>query len=264
MVKRALPWMVLLALIFFFLVPAGAAQTRRPSEGSSLWPGFTIEYFSRTLSWQDLEEDATSKMKAILATLALGYEIQEGFSLTLLAGYASSNFDGLVFRRLPFSIDYEAGGISGLVFGGEIDKAVMTGETYGLDIYGQFLGYFGLAKRPDWPADFVVDGTLEGKPNWMRVSVGPVLSYGRGKVFSPYLYPNFNYLWGTFELAETVEDLEGKEKKEIKAKSLFGLALGADFKLTSRLRLRYEAGIYPHKGKGGADYTFTVKTLFAL
>jgi hypothetical protein len=261
MAKRSSLWVVLLALNLLAPVQAAFGQAQPSSSRSAFRPGLRFEYFSRKIGWEGQDGEATSNVDAALASLVLAYEIQEGFSLAALAGYSSANFDGLTFRRLPISIAYETGGISGLVFGAEVDKAVLAGETFNLDVFGQFLSFFGLKKKSSL-TDLVVPGTVEAKPNWMRVSVGAVLYFGRGEGFHPYFYPSYNYLWGTFELDETVEDLKGNEKKEIKGKSRFGLALGADFELSPRLRLKAEAGAYPYKG--GIDYSVTIGTLFGL
>jgi hypothetical protein len=63
-------------------------------------------------------------------------------------------------------------------------------------------------------------------------------------------------------MKETIETLSGDEKKEIKGKSLFGIALGARFNASAKLAVSAEAGAYPYNG--GVDYSIMIKALFSL
>lgn len=247
--------------LFFFLGAAqlAIAQSRPTSSSSSFKPGLRFDYFSRTISWDDDKE--TTELTSYFGSLILGYEFQPGFSLAALLGYSSCTFDGLFFRKLPLSIDFEGGGINGFIVGGEISKRLLSGRSLDIDVFGQFLAYLGTKKEWTIPG-LAVSGTIEGKPSWMRASIGPVFTYRGWENFSPYFYPSFDYLWGTFEMKETVETLSGEENKEIKAKSLFGISVGADFGLSAKFSLKGEAGLYPYKD--GVDYSVTIKTVFSF
>jgi hypothetical protein len=96
----------------------------------------------------------------------------------------------------------------------------------------------------------------------MRASIGPLFIYKSSKNFSPYLYPSFDYLWGTFEMKETIQSLQGQEKKEIKAKSPFGIAAGAKVISSAKLTINAEVGVYPYNG--GVDYSAMIVALFSF
>ena len=254
---------VLATVVFCILSPPAFGQARPGLESSRFRAGLSLGYLSRTLDLDDEVQDVVPKMTGLLASLVLAYELQPGFSLTVQVGYSSSTFDGLAFRRLPYSlvIDADSGSLGGILLGAEVEKSLFGGAAFGVDIRGQFLASLGLNKNWKIPG-LAVDGSAKGKPVWMIASVGPALTYRGWEGITPFLCPRFDYLWGSFELGQTVQDLKGNEKKDIKGRAQFGLGLGADFKFSSSLGLRAEAGLYPRRS--GTDYSFTVKTLFAF
>jgi hypothetical protein len=252
---------ILIFVLFFAFTPAAFGQARPSSGVSSFRPGLELEYGSRTVGWTEDGLEATSKMSSLLASLILEYEIQPGFVFAARVGYTSTSFDNLAFRQLPFSIELEAGGIGGILLGAEVDKALMAGETYSLDVVGQFLASLGFDKKWDIPG-LAVEGSVQGKPTWMKASFGPVLAYRGWEGVTPFIYPRLDYVWGEFKLDESIQELQGNEERDIKGKAIFGLGLGADLELSTRLLLRGEAALYPREG--GTDYSFTIRTLFAF
>jgi hypothetical protein len=246
------------------LIAAAAPAVGQAGSGSA-GPGFrtglSLGYLSRTLDMDEESADAAPQLTALLASLVLRYDFQPGFSLAAHLGYSSSSFDGLVFRRLPFSVDFnsEAGALSGLLVGAEIEKSVAAGGSFGLGILGQFFASLGINKEWALPG-LAVDGSVKGKPVWMRAVLGPVFYYRGWAGVTPFFFPRLDYLWGTFELDQTIQELKGNEKKDIQGKSLFGLGLGADVELSASLQLRGEAALYPRPG--GTDYSFVLQTLF--
>lgn len=249
---------VFFLLLFFSVAQISLAQTPQKPPSSPFKVGLRFEYFSRTIGW---DEDQTSPMTALLPSLALAYEISPGFSLTGLVGYSVSTFDGLVFRELPFSIDFEGGYLGGFLLGAELDWKFLSGGALEFGVFGQFLADLGVKKTWDIPG-LAVSGTLEGKATWMRAALGPLITYTGWESFSAYIFPSFNYLWGTFSMEETVESLSKKENKEIKGKSQFGIALGTIFELSERIHLKGEAGLYPYKN--GFDYSATLQALISF
>jgi len=252
---------ILIFALFLAFAPVAFGQARPSSGTSSFHPGLELTYGSRTVGWTEDGQEVTSKMSSLLASLVLEYEIQPGFVLAARVGYTSTSFDGLAFRRLPFSIELEAGGIGGLLLGVDAEKALVAGETYSVDVVGQFAASLGFNKKWDIPG-LAVEGSVEGKPTWMKASFGPVLAYRGWEGVTPFLYPRLDYIWGKFKLDETILELQGSEQKDLKGKALFGLGLGADIEISTRLRLQGEAALYPREG--GTDYSFTVRTLFVL
>lgn len=252
-----LPAALILA-VFFSLTQLASGQFRLESQSFKL--GLRSEYFSRTLS-SDVEGE-TPRLTAYLINLALRYDLRAGFSVAILLGYASSNYQELVFRQLPFSIDFEGSGISGLVVGAEVEKSLFSQDNFEVDILGQFLACLGIKKEFDIP-DLVVPGSIGAKPSWMRAAVGPVFVLIGGERFRPYINPCYNYLWGTFSMDQTVQSLEGTERKKIKGKSQFGVLLGTVLEVSEKFELKAEAGLfYPHKG--GSDYSVMLQGLFSF
>jgi hypothetical protein len=251
----------LLLILFLIFTPAAFGQARPPAEGSSFHPGIELEYGSRTVGWTEDDQEATSKMTAFLASFVLEYRIQPGFVLAVRIGYASTSFEGLVFRRLPLSIELETGGMSGLLLGGDVKKSLVAGEAYSLDIVGQFFASLGFSKKWDIPG-LAVEGSVQGRPTWMRASFGPVLAFKGWQGITPFLYPRFDCVWGQYKLEETIQELQGTEQKDIKGKGKFGIGLGADLDLLAGLSLRGEASLYPRGG--GTDYSFMVRTIFSF
>lgn len=257
--RRLVCCAVAVSVIGISVLPA-LSQAR---SGSGLRAGFSLGYLSRTIDAGEEAAESAPELASVLASLVLRYDVQPGFSLAAHVGYSSTTFDGLVFRRLPFSVDFgrDAGRIGGILVGAEVEKLLLGGGAFELGILGQFLASLGLQKSWDLPG-LAAQWSVEGKPVWMKASLGPVVSYRGWGGVTPYLFPRFDYLWGTFELNQKVQTLEGDEKKDIKGKGRFGLGLGADFEFSESLRFRGEAAVYPRGG--GADYSLMLQTLIAF
>jgi hypothetical protein len=260
---RLIPCSALILIISLALTRPAAGQNPGGSEHSGLRVGLGVEYFTRALDLKDEEQDLVPIMTSLLAGLILEYEFQPGFSIAGHVGYSSTTMDSLFFRKLPFSLemDSESGSMGGILLGAEIEKTVLGGTGFGVDIRGQFFASLGLSREWKLPG-LAVEGSAQGKPVWMRAAGGPVLTYRGWRGVVPFLYPRLDYLWGTFEFQETIQDLKGTEKKDIQGKSLFGLGIGSDFEFSSSFRLRAEASLYPREG--GTDYSFLIRTLLAF
>jgi hypothetical protein len=261
---RPIPCYVLILVIGIALaLPAAGQNSSRSAGASGFRAGLSLGYLTRTLGLNDGELDTTPKMTSLLAGLVLDYEFRPGFTLAALVGYSASDFDSLTFRGLPYSLEIgtDSGKMRGLLVGAGLEMSLLGGSSFGVDLRGDFLASLGFTRKWDIPG-LAVEGSANGKPTWMMASAGPVLTYRGWQGLTPFLYPRFDYLWGTFEFEETVQDLEGNEKKDIKSKSLFGLGIGSDLELSSSLRVRGEASLYPREG--GMDYSILIQTLFAF
>jgi hypothetical protein len=263
MKNRPLFHLVIFLVVILALSPPAGSQTSPGPGGGRFRAGLSLGYFSRALGVDNEELAVLPEMTSLLASLVLEYEIQPGFTLAAQAGYSLSQFKDLVFLRLPFSleVDADSGSIGGLLLGGQVEKSLFEGASFGVGLRGEFLASLGFSK--EWPLPgLAVEGTAKGKPTWMKASVGPVLTYRGWKGVKPFLYPCFDYLWGTFEFKETIQELTGSETKDIKSKSQFGIGLGADLEASPALRFRAEGGIFPRSG--GTDFSISVQTLLAF
>ncbi|MBS3818736.1 hypothetical protein KGY73_04450 [bacterium] len=217
-------------------------------------PGIGLEYFTRTISWDDQTHSST--LRSYFLTLNTKIEFQWGFSITPVLGYSLSNFDGLVFRKLPISLELDVGDIKGLIFGGEVKQNFITIEEIQFGARGEFLYSYGL--KEDWTIPgLIVEGTVEGRPSWKRILVGPILKYRGFDYFSPYVFVGYDQLWGTFSMKETIQDLEGSEDKKIKGKGFVSASVGAVYELTDKFHIQAESRLTPYEQ--GADFGILLK-----
>jgi len=216
----------------------------------------SFEYFNRTISWDD---ECKSSLKSYFLTLSPEYKTQGGFSLKPILGYSISNFDSLIFKKLPLSTELEVGGINGFILGGEIQKDFFSIQDFMIGVQSQFIYYIGLEKEWEIPG-LAVEGTVKGRPSWMRFFIGPVITYDAFDYFSPYISVNYNKLWGTFSLEESIQELEGKEDKKISGMSKLSIALGGSFELLKSFLIKSEACFMPYKD--GIDFGIKVRVLY--
>ncbi len=257
------------AAVLLFNAPAFSQDARPALRMNS---GFSFEYFSRTVDW-DVDASindsrSESPMKVLLGLLHLDYEIQKGTLVGVLVGYGLTDLNGLIFRQLPFSIDYQAGNIGGFLTGAEIDQHLFASDYFEMKALAQFVIYFGSTKNLQ-VTSLNIEGHLKAKPDdWMRVQIGPVFSYRGFEYFSPFLSLSYNKLWGKFTMAETIGDLKGSEEKKITSKNAFSISLGTLFEASPSFSLKAEGAIMPyHKGSGqgwGFDYGGRLKAIFVF
>jgi hypothetical protein len=229
------------------------------SEGFKIIPGARVEYFARTLTWD--EEKYTSELKSTLFALSLEMQIDEGFSISALVGYALSNCESLVFRSLPFSIELDVGEIGGYIVGVEARKSLIRSDSLELGVNGQFVYQIGKEKIWDIPG-LSVSGTLTGKPTWMRAIAGPYLKFTNLGSIAPYLSVCYNNLWGDFEMKQVIQTLEGTELKKINSKGLIDITLGSVISLSRNFFLRGEVHGVPNGN--GMDLGFVAIVAFSF
>lgn len=252
---------ILAALVFFSLPQVSFPQFQDVSFSSGLRikPGAHFEYFSRKVTWD--EKQHTSELKSYIFALNTEIEINEGFSISALVGYTLSNYDALIFRQLPFSVELDAGDIGGYIFGAEIRKSLFYAYDFEFGFYGQFVYHIGKKETWDIPG-LSITGTVTGKPTWMRASAGPYVKFTRLESFSPYLAVCYNNLWGQFEMQQTIQTLEGTEKKELQSKSLVDITLGSILNLSDYFFLKGEVHILPYSD--GMDLGFVAIAAFSF
>lgn len=251
---------LILALAFGApLLQAQGGESRVP-----IRPGLGADIFTRTISW---DEDAReSKLKTVLATVRGEVQLAEGFVIGLFAGYGATNPNGLVFRGLPFSIDYEAGGIGAVIVGVDLLKAVF--RTGDFDI-GLTAGYErSLASKSSMEITSLNQaGTAEAKGSWQRVTAGPFVRYLGYERFSPFLALSFDKLWGEYTMTEAIFELKGSETKSVAGKGFVGVSLGTEFEPTPGFRLMGEVTAIPYKKLAGGldvDYGIAIRAIFGI
>jgi hypothetical protein len=247
-----LPLLTVVLALFVASRQAAAADSRVPFRA-----GMGVEFFSRRITWDDKTQ--ASSASALLITGRGEIELRPGLTVGFAAGLSLSNFDGLVFRDLPISLDYEAGAVAGLLLSAGGRARLLSPGDFEIEGAARFVYSLGLKKS--WPMEgFTVPGEATGKPTWIEVSAGPRVSYLASEKLVPYLSLSACLFSGNFDLAETLGDLSGREKKNIRGKSLLEVSLGADYKISPRFNLRAEAGFLPYAG--GVDGVVSAGLLF--
>jgi len=261
---KRLPTVLRLFILGAVLLRPVPARTQDLEEAKSFSPSLGIEYFSRTLVWD--EGLYTSKMTVAIGVLRAEREILLGFRFGLFAGYNLSNFNGLIFRQLPFSIDYEAGSIGSLLWGADLDKHLFTFGNIEIGAAAQFVMSMGRTKEFEIPS-LNQNGLVKGKGTWQRFQAGPVVHYLGYEDFTPFLSITYNRLWGTFTMTETVQDLEGSEEKKITGRGQLGITIGTEYKPSERFSVKVDITAFPfNKLAGGLDvnYGASLKVLLSF
>jgi hypothetical protein len=238
-----------LGAAFFLVVPSALSQEAVPK--MRMVPGLSFEYFSRTVGWDPdpttQKDRYSSQVRSLVGLLHLDFEIQKGSLFGVLFGYSLTNFNGLIFRQIPFSVDYQAGSIGGFLVGADIGQNLISAGYFEMKAMAQFVIYLGSIKNLQ-VTTLNADGKLEAKPDhWMRAQIGPVFSYRGFENFSPFLSVTYNKLWGKVSMTETVGDLKGAEEKKISSKSVVGISVGTKYESSPIFSLRAEGTFLPFK-----------------
>ena len=259
--KFHLIFLAILLCLIFTRFSSAQDQEEGMFRAVSITPGIGFEFFSRTITWDDGQY--TSKLKSSFITFNREFEFGKGFFFNAILGYAmpGSSYNELTFRELPISVELDVGAIKGYLVGAEIKKSLVYAKDLQVDVLGQFFYYMGTKKEWEIP-DLAVDGTVEGDPSWMKASIGPVFTYSGFDSFYPYLYLNFNKLWGKFKMVQTIQDLTGSEDIKISGASSFSASLGSLFKLSEVFGIKAEGNFIPHGDR--VDFGFTVRIMYSF
>ena len=242
-----------LVSILFFLSYASFAQQPQEQnleQRTIVKPGLSAEYFDLTIGWD--EDENSSNLRSYLFSTNTEISIFDGFSIHFILGYSLSNFDSLTFRELPFSVELGVKEIGGLLVGSEINKRLFYLSEYEINLYGQFVYYYGFNNEWEMP-DLNVDGTIIGSPTWTRAQIGPTIRYEGLNYITPFFSATYNKLWGTFTVDQDIQDLFGTEEKKITGKSNFTFSFGSEFEVTPNFFLKGALSVMPYDG--GLDFS---------
>jgi len=238
-----------------------------PREGGRTFlfqAGAGAEYFTRSLAWDD--DTGASTLSAGLALARFGVAFDKGPSLAVLAGYGLSDWNGLIFRDLPFSIDYRAGAIGGPVLGAETEIPLLETGPWNFSAGGRIL--FSLGSSKAWALTGLGEtGNLDGKGRWTRIQFGPTVTYRGFETFSPFVAVYYDGLWGTFTMNEEIGILTGSEEKKIRGQGVLGASLGLLVEPFSSFQVKAEGSLVPYtKLEGGlglkAGFSLQARFLF--
>ncbi|MCX6566371.1 MAG: hypothetical protein NTW38_08125 [Candidatus Aminicenantes bacterium] len=245
-------------LIAVFFLGAGillgpfAAPARETERSFRIQAGVGAEVFSRSIVWD--ERTGSSILKVGLGMIRVGLELPGGASFALLAGYGGNNWNGLVFRELPFSIDYEAGSLGAILLGTDIDVPLFKPGKWEIGASGRFLFSFG--SSGEWTLTGLQQiGAFDGRANGLMIQAGPTLTYRGFETFSPFATLFYDGLSATFTMNENIDPLVGTEKKKIKGQGAVGASVGILFEPSPAFRLKAEGFLVPYtKLEGGLKF----------
>ncbi|MFQ6082530.1 MAG: hypothetical protein ACE5WD_04125 [Candidatus Aminicenantia bacterium] len=226
----------------------------------SFSPEAGFEYFIRTIT-SDKKEAST--LKSAILYLQGNLEMSDRLSLNLIFGGISSQYDGTTFRELPISVKLtkKSGNLYGLIFGGGINFIFTEYDDFEIGAFGQFFYCLGLKKEWDI-LEFNVSGKVNGKPNWMRIIIGPMAIYDGFEQSQPYGGILFDYISGKFTMEEEIITLQGEEKKKFHSQYYISLLLGNKFELFDNLKIKAEIKIIPTAEKLNIDFVTGITYLF--
>ncbi len=241
MYKRKIGLLLTLVLSIGLLHAGLYAQRSLQDKTSSWSAGLMAGFYSRGIKY----DSQLINMSAPAGLLIFrGKNLGGTVDLTLYAGYGSSNLNGVLFDRLPISLDYQAGGISGTMLGLKADWPVFYTGNYTIGMVADFISFLGF-KRKFNLEDFSETAEARVNPAWNQATGGIYLLYdGLGKI-EPYITAGVSFFWGTFKATENIGDLTGTESKKLKGAGIISLTLGANFKLTESLLLVPQFSFYP-------------------
>jgi hypothetical protein len=222
--------------------------------------GFDVAFFERTITWGE-DQNETSSMKNLMFLLKPGYELMEGTRISAVLGYSLSNFDEMIFRKLPFSLELNTGNIDGVVLGGEAEVRIGNFSRFTLSATGQFIYYLGF--KEDWEIPGLnVEGTATGNPSWAQLTAGPNFSFHVNDYLRPYLAVYYDILWGKFKMNQKIEELSGEQEMKIESKSNLNLSIGTLYEIIDRVDLKAEATLLPLEEQIGLKLLIGVMVSF--
>lgn len=258
----------MLLLLFFSFTNASVQDNESSSPPKKIFtfiPHISAEFLSQKIRWDEeslinpVREEDITRLKSFLLTLSITIKFSESLSVSPFVGYSLSNFDALTFRELPFSVELDTGYKNGLLFGTEL-----RGDFFSLNHFtlsGQGLFHYCLGLNKTWEIPTVnTPGTLEGKPDWMRINIGPILTYKGIQYLYPYAGISFNRVWGKYKASQIVGLLSSEEERKFKSRSVLCAAIGVLYEMTDFFHVTGEVKILPHGG--GLDFSFLLKASY--
>ncbi len=233
----------LLIPILVLLMFGGGQWLLAQTEGKPVWEfGLSGELFSRGIKWQ--EESST--LKSTNATLALIIrEITSIINLTIYGGIGMPRPNGIIFDRLPLTLEYQAGSLNGLLAGVRAEARALPASDFNFGLVAEVTSFSGFNKNFDLKG-LVVPATATARLSWIQATAGFIVTYDALENSQPFLEIAGSYLQGKFRMKEVIEDLSGEQTVTIKSSGYASITAGWNFYLVDKItvvpRVRFIPG----------------------
>ncbi|MBC7363579.1 MAG: hypothetical protein H5U07_03410 [Candidatus Aminicenantes bacterium] len=233
---------LIILIVIISLTSTGLFAQRSLQDKSSGWSvGLMSGFFSRGIKC-DTQIITMNTPAGLL--LAKGQNLGWTVDLSFFAGYGNSGLNGILFDRLPVSLDYQAGGIGGWLFGVKADWPIFSVGDYTFGLSADLMTFLG-EKKSFSLEGFAEPGNATIQPNWSQASSGFFLLYDGLEKIQPFLIAEASFFWGTFKATETISDLTGSQGQKLKASGLLRLTAGGNYKLAENFLLVPSLTVYP-------------------
>ncbi len=223
----------------------------------SVAAGLSYENVSRTVVWNG--DTSNSKIRTSLIGARADLGLGRGVTVSLSAGLSLTDFKALTFRALPVTLELGSPTLAGFFLGAAAVVPIHRFSDFEISGTGRIVYSFAMSKT--WTLEgFAVPGKAVGESNWLEAAAGPRVSYlAFGRVV-PYVEIWARWLHAGFDITETLADLGGSQGRSVRGDIAFGVALGADAKMTDRIAVNAKAGFIPYSG--GVDGTVSLGVLY--
>ncbi|MBM3293594.1 MAG: hypothetical protein FJY82_03630 [Candidatus Aminicenantes bacterium] len=251
-----------LASALAVIAAANPASAQETASRPRLEPLLDLDYSARAIAWDEKERFSTLA-KALLSA-GVRIEWLKGWRISALVGLNMSDWSGLIFRSLPFSVEDQAGSRAGLSAGAGLENFIARLGSWDFKVEGRFMVSLGFKKT--LPLSGLNEaGEVDMQGSWMHLRAGPVVTYRGFEGFSPFLGASFDRIWGSVTMDESVGDLQGSEKKPVSGRGWAALSGGILWEPGSAFGLGWEVSVYPYPKKGGSpgfDFGMSLKAFF--
>jgi len=237
------------ALVLVLWTPGPLPLRAREETAAGRWKAtLGLEYHFRTIAWD--QKTRFSRLDAAVLLAGIRLQVIRGWHASAVLGCGLSDWSGLVFRNLPFSVDYEAGYRAGITAGGGLETHLVRFGSWDIGMAGRLLASFGSRKTLSL-SGLNEEGRLDVRGRWMRVQAGPVVTYRSSVALATFFKASFDRLWGAFTMAETIGELDGTEEKAVVGRSWVSISGGLLWEPSPAFGLGLEGTVFPYRRAGG-------------
>lgn len=254
-VRRATGSAWCLLLVLALLLSSGCQMLQAQTQNNTVWEfGLGGELPNRGITWKD----QTTTLKATNGLLELrARNLGHIFNLSFFGGPGMPRPNGVIFDQLALPLEYQAGSLSGLLFGARAEARLLPASDFNFGLLAEFTSFLGFKKDFELKG-LVVPGTATGQLSWSQAMAGLIVTYDAFEGSQPFLEVAGSYLKGKFKMKEVIQDLTGEESVNIKSSSYLSITAGWSLFLVDKItvvpRIRFFPGSRSTLGVGLSIY----------